>query len=325
VFQPPPWVDSHLPYLDDSVDLVLVGDDRPPITDEAVRVARVAVLRVMGSAHDRSVRVAWQADNAAGGEARVSIVIPTLNRGNVLHACLRSLRETVPSGVPIEVIVVDDGSEQDDRADLETACRAFGVTLLRNERNTGFVASVNRGASAASGAYLLFLNDDTVLLPGWLPPLLRVFRARSDAGAVGGKLVYPDGRLMEAGGIVYSDGSGANYGKFDANPEAPLYCYLRDVDYVSGAMLMTPRALFEQLGGFDAVFGFGFYEDTDYCFRVREAGRRVYYQPASVIVHREGVSAGTDIRHGAKHFQARNRPIFVDRWRSQLGTQAAPP
>jgi hypothetical protein len=119
---------------------------------------------------------------------------------------------------------------------------------------TGFIASCNRGATEASGEILIFLNNDTLPMPGWLPSLLRVLHDNPDAGAVGGKLVYPDGTLQEAGGVIFSDGSGCNFGKHDPSANAPLYSFLREVDYCSAALLATRRALFLELGGFDRRF-----------------------------------------------------------------------
>src|SRR5206468_3712541 len=144
----------------------------------------------------------------------------------------------------------------------------------------------------------------TLPTPGWLPPLLRTFVDRPDAGVVGGKLVFPDGRLQEAGGVVFSDGSAANFGKWDKYIDAPLYNFVREVDYVSGALLATPRDLFRRLGYFDTRFRPIYYEDTDYCFKVRDAGLRVYYQPESVVIHLEGSTSGIDSSKGDKRYQA---------------------
>ena len=163
--------------------------------------------------------------------------------------------------------------------------------------NVGFLRSCNRGASEARGRLLLFLNNDTEVQPGWCDELVRTFADMPSAGIVGSKLVYPDGKLQEAGGIIWRDGSGWNYGKFD-DASRPEYCYRREVDYVSGAALAIPRELFRQLHGFDERYTPAYFEDTDLAFKVREAGRAVVYQPLSVVVHYEGVSSGTDRRRG---------------------------
>ena len=195
------------------------------------------------------------------------------------------------------------------------------MRLLRNEANSGFLASVNRAVEEASGEFIVLLNNDTIPLPGWLPPLLAPFRDRDDVGAVGGRLVYPDGRLQEAGGLVFRDGSAAKFGYGDPDPDFPLFTVPREVDYCSGCLLAFRRDFFLESGGFDPAYGFGFYEDADFCFRVRALGRVVLYEPESVIVHVEGASAGTDLRQGAKRYQVLNASVFTERWRDALASQ----
>ena len=194
-----------------------------------------------------------------------------------------------------------------------------------NETNAGFLDSCNAGGREARGDLLVFLNNDTLPLPGWLPPLVRTLVDLPWAGAVGGKLLYPDGRLQEAGGVIFSDGTGANFGKSTGDPEAPLQNFFREVDYCSGALLATRRELFLGLGGFDRRFRPMYYEDTDYCFQVRDAGLKVYFQPESAIVHFEGGSAGTDLSKGMKSYQVVNRETFVHKWATALERQPPRP
>ena len=186
--------------------------------------------------------------------------------------------------------------------------------------NGGFIAACNDGASLARGEMLVFLNNDTVPQPGWLDALLDTFDTHPDAGLVGAKLLYPDGRLQEAGGLVFADGSGWNYGRFD-DPDDCRYAYLRDADYVSGAAIAIPRVLFEKSGGFDTRYAPAYYEDTDLAFGVRATGLRVLLQPASVVVHDEGATSGTDINTGPKAAQVRNQAVFAAKWRDALTTQ----
>ncbi|MDQ3057623.1 MAG: glycosyltransferase, partial [Pseudomonadota bacterium] len=220
----------------------------------------------------------------------------------------------------IEVIVVDDASPDDSRAKL---LQVTGISLITRDANGGFIAACNDGAALARGEHLVFLNNDTVPQPGWLDALLRTFDEHPDTGLVGAKLLYPDGRLQEAGGVVFADGSGWNYGRFE-DPDDCRFTYARDADYVSGAAIALPRALFERLGAFDVRFAPAYYEDTDLAFAVRNAGLRVVYQPAAVVVHDEGTSAGTDLTVGMKAAQARNQAVFVAKWRGALAAQLPP-
>ena len=247
---------------------------------------------------------------------RASIVVPV--HGAFAHTlgCLRALAAHPPV-TPFEVVVVDDASPDDT---LEQLRRIGGLRVHARATNGGFIAACNEGAALARGEVLVFLNNDTVPQPGWLDALLATFERIPEAGLVGAKLVYPDGRLQEAGGVVFVDGSGWNYGRHD-DPGDCRYAYLRDADYLSGAAIAIPRALFTQLGGFDPRYAPAYYEDTDLAFAVRAAGRRVLYQPAAVVVHDEGATAGTDIATGPKAAQARNQSVFAGKWHAALARQ----
>jgi GT2 family glycosyltransferase/glycosyltransferase involved in cell wall biosynthesis len=246
-------------------------------------------------------------------DVEISIIVPVFNQFQYTHACVASL-QTVEELVLFEVIVVDDCST-DQTADLVP--RMNGIVYLRNETNAGFIISCNRGAEKARGKYLVFLNNDTIVTKGWLTTLLNTFGEEPKAGIVGSKLVYPDGRLQEAGGIIWRDASGWNYGKFD-DPNKPEYNYLREVDYCSAAALMIPKALFQKVGCFDMKYAPAYYEDTDLAFKVRRDGYKVLYQPLSEITHYEGATGGTDLSTGTKKHQEINRLTFMENWEIEL-------
>lgn len=243
----------------------------------------------------------------------VSIVVPVYNKIEFTFHCLASVRRNSGS-LPYEVIVVDDCSKDETSPVL---ARISGLRVIRNKKNSGFIESCNAGAEAARGEFLVMLNNDTEPQPGWLDALVATFREKADAGMVGAKLLFGDGSLQEAGGIVWKDGSAWNLGRGE-DPNKPEYSYLRAVDYCSGACLMLPRADYFSLGKFDRLFLPAYYEDTDLAFKVRKAGKQMYFQPLARVLHFEGVTNGTDTSGGIKAYQVANQRKFFERWQSVL-------
>ena len=248
-----------------------------------------------------------------------SIVIPVFNQFEHTLRCLRALAEHPPA-VACEIIVVDDGSSD---ATSQSLPHVAGLRYQQRSGNGGFIAACNDGAARARGEFLVFLNNDTLPQPGWLDALLRTFDEHPRTGLVGAQLLYPDGRLQEAGGVVFADGSGWNYGKF-ASPGDPRYSYVRDADYCSGAAIAITSVLFHALGGFDQRYAPAYYEDTDLAFAVRAVGDRVVYQPEARVVHVEGATAGSDTGSGVKAYQVRNQGVFLEKWASALESHVMP-
>lgn len=243
----------------------------------------------------------------------VSIVIPVYNQFAYTYACVKSILEN--SGeVTYEILIADDCSTDLTR---EIDQIIHGLCTIHNPENLRFLRNCNHAAKQARGEYILFLNNDTQVQANWLAPLVELLEKNETIGMTGSKLVYPDGLLQEAGGIFWKDGSAWNYGN-RSNPDEPEYNYVKDVDYISGAAICIRRTLWEEFGGFDERFAPAYCEDSDLAFAVRKHGKRVVYQPLSVVVHFEGVSNGTDTSTGQKSYQVVNQKKFYEKWKDVL-------
>ena len=250
----------------------------------------------------------------------VSIVIPAYNQVQYTYACIRSiLLNTDPELTPYEVILADDASTDATR-EIKNWIR--NLTVAETGGNLGFLRNCNNAAKNARGSYIFFLNNDTKVTENWLSSLVKRMEEEKSIGMAGSKLIYPDGRLQEAGGIIWSDASGWNYGRL-SDPEKPEYCYVKEVDYISGAAIMIRKELWEEIGGFDERFAPAYCEDSDLAFEVRRHGKKVVFEPDSVVVHFEGVSNGTDVNGtGLKRYQVVNQQKFREKWAEELREQS---
>jgi GT2 family glycosyltransferase/SAM-dependent methyltransferase len=247
---------------------------------------------------------------------KVSLIIPLYAHAELTRACLSSIIDhtTNPS---YEVIVIDDAADEETKRLLDDV---RGATIIHNEENLGYIRSMNKGASVARGKWLVLFNNDTEVTYGWLSAMLACAESAEDVGVVTPKYIYPDGTLNEAGGIIWRDGTGANYGRGDA-PDLFQYEYRRETDYGSAAALMVSADLWKAIGGYDERYLPMYYEDADLCFEARERGLRVLYEPAAFVVHIEGATAGNDIESGYKRYQEQNRAKFVAKWRRRLESE----
>ena len=251
-------------------------------------------------------------------DAEVSIVLVLHNQAELTFGCLSSIAECLGAQSGVEVVILDNASTD---ATSDLLSRVAGARLIVSSENLHFLRGVNRAAGEARGQNILLLNNDAQLLPGTLEAAIRALRSGRDIGAVGGRLILPDGTLQEAGSILWNDGSATGYGR-GHSPDEPEFDFRRDVDFCSGAFLLTPREIFERLGRFDERYAPAYYEETDYCVRLHEAGLRVVFDPDVVVIHYEfGSSAGSE---AAFALQRRNHTVLVDRHAEWLAQRPKP-
>lgn len=243
----------------------------------------------------------------------VSIIIPVYNQLRYTWGCLQSILAT-GGQVSYEIILADDKSTDQTKRIGE---KVENIRIVRNVDNLRFLRNCNHAATYAKGDFILFLNNDTKVHENWLQSLLQLAHTDETIGVVGSKLLFADGKLQEAGGILWEDGSAWNYGRGD-NADKPEYCYVKETDYVSGCSLMVRADLWRELGGFDERYVPAYCEDSDLCFEARKRGYKVMYQPFSVVTHFEGVSNGTDLSEGFKKYQVENSKKFFEKWKKEL-------
>lgn len=243
---------------------------------------------------------------------KISVVIPVYNNLKYTLECLKSM-EAAGGLDDVEILIMDDASTDKTAEVLSTLA---GVRYVRNEPNLGFIRSCNRGVDLATGQIVIFLNNDVQVQNNWLSPLVEALD-NPQVGAAAPMLLFPNGRLQEAGARINLDGSAQLIGLFD-DPDLPRYNYPRFVDYASGACLAVRRDDFVALGGFDQLFVPAYCEDADLCYRIQAGGKRVLYASASRIVHHLSITSQT-MGDDFKTRQAfRNQQRFIDRWSASL-------
>ena len=246
----------------------------------------------------------------------VSVILVLHNKAHLSLLSMRSIQQNVD--VKYELIVVDNASTDATSGLLK---RLDNVTVARNTENRGFAPGCMEALEHCRGDYLCFLNNDALLEAGSLSAALKNFENDSTVGAVGGKVLLADGRLQEAGCILWCDGTSDGYGRSD-DPDLPKYQFRRPVDYCSGVFLVTPRKLFQDMGGFDPVFFPGYFEDSDYCMQLWQAGHRVIYEPEAIVRHYE--NASTQDTAGLLRRVAANHDIFYKKWQMILPAHYEP-
>jgi GT2 family glycosyltransferase len=244
----------------------------------------------------------------------VSIVVVTHQGAEVLERALRAVLENTEPRY--ELILIDNGSTD---ATTTIIQRVDNATVVLNERNDGFAAANNDGTARARGRYVVFLNQDAFVHPGWLRPLLDRIESDERIGAVGPMLLNPDGSLQCAGAIVFRSGETRCYGEGD-NANRPEYRLARDVDYLAGACLLVRRETFNEVGGFDTAYGLAYFEDADLGLALAAGGYRSVYEPSSIVTHLKGTPGESLLK-----LAERNRKFFERRWRDALASRPPSP
>jgi GT2 family glycosyltransferase len=258
-------------------------------------------------------KISFRVETAPG----VSIVVVAWRGAPYLFDCLRSVLSSV-EGIAYEVILVLNEPAPELESQVDELVR--GTTILRSRVNLGFAGAVNLGAAEARGEYLVLLNDDAEVLPGWLEALVETADRRPDLGTVGSKVLFPDGTTQEIGAVIWSDGSATNVGR-GLPGDSVRYNFERRVDYCSGCSLLIRRSTWIELGGFDEDFFPAYYEDVDLCLRVRALGQSVWVQPRSAVTHRLSASTGGQYR---SFLLEHNRLLLLRQWSETLAAHEPP-
>ncbi len=243
-----------------------------------------------------------------------SVIIPVFNKWALTRACLESLREHT-AGLDFEVIVADNASSDATATELVPLGQSlFGdaFTRLRFPENINFGPASNAGAGKARAPLLFFLNNDTLMTPGWARPLLAAMREENPPGAVGPLLLYEDNTVQHLGAVFMPGGPCHLYQGFPA--DHPVVSRPRRLQFITAAALMMPKGLFFQVGGFYKEYRNGF-EDVELCVRIRQTGKELRCALTSVVYHLESQSPGR--RDAEKHngmllLQRCGKDMYVD-------------
>lgn len=250
-----------------------------------------------------------------------SIIIPAYNQWPLTRSCILSILEVCAAdNITYELILADDCSTDET---LNAAEHFPGLIISRTETNQGFLRNCNQAARMARGRHILLLNNDTVVLPGWLPALVDTLDTQADAAIVGSKIMYLDGTIQEAGGQLFNDGTAMNAGR-GKSPLEPVLNFAREVDYITGCSILVRKSFWDAVGGFDERYRTAYCEDSDLAMTARSLGMRVLYQPASEVVHYEHQTYGRQETSNTE-LQAHNIAVLRDKWKDAFARDHLPP
>lgn len=253
-------------------------------------------------------------------EPEVSLIVLNYNKPELTIQCVESLIANTRD-FNFEIIVVDNGSTLEGFARLKAARSKF--KLLRLETNRFYGEGNNIGVEAALAPFIVLLNNDILVSPGWLEPLISELKDNPSAGATGPCFIYPSGTLQEAGAFVNENGTVFQVGK--GLPKAVgLLSQKREVDYISAATLAMRKADFKAIGGFDYAYEPAYYEDVDLCLKLKSINKSTIYVPESVVCHLESqTTSDSSLGLGLHNIVEINRTKFVRKWGNFLSGSEA--
>lgn len=241
-----------------------------------------------------------------------SLIIIAWRSAPHIRSCLESVFAHIHD-ISYEVVLILN--EPDDQLREFVDTKISGIQTITTRVNVGYGGAVNLGVKSARGEYVVLLNDDAEVMENWLEPLVDLARRRPYAAAVGSTTLFVDGSIQEAGSVIWADGSTVKVGRNLAG-DSRKYDYERRVDHCSGTSLLVRRSSWLAVEGMDADEYYpAYYEDTDFCLRLVEAGGQVWYQPRSYVRHLESASTNSSYR---RFLFEKNQAVFVKRWAEKL-------
>lgn len=304
-----------LPYIDASIDLVAVNTTGDRSLDEARRVANVAVVVISADNVTDKAHVTLDWKKGVGIGARKTSIIVSSGGTQYTKGCVASVLEHLPSGFDGEVFVVVRKADPELARLLRDLLRTHKrATMIEADAGDDLFGATMRAASQASGEILVFVNDDTVPLSGWLPPLLRTFRDYPTAGVVAPRVVFPDGALKAVGGLILKDGGLLQLGEGDRGQLEHWYDFVHEIDYCTNACWATTRSLFIEYFTLANESRSRDYSELAYCLEAKNKGFNAYYQPESTVVQVATENAGSEQAEGDVHRQAHENSRLAAKW-----------
>jgi GT2 family glycosyltransferase len=247
--------------------------------------------------------------------AEVTIVIPAYNNFYEVAMCIESIT-SFASRTNYAIIVADDNSPDFNFTVLNVLS---DVRVIRNKANLGYIKNVNNAAKNVETRFILTLNQDTVVCPGWLDELVAEMRRSEHNAIVGPRILNSSFDILEAGAFVYQGASASHRGR-GSKADSPQFSFSCDIDYVSGCAMLVRTEVWRKLGGLNELLSPAYYDDVDLCLRTHALGMRVRYAPLSCIVHLEGTSMGKDPSdpNSLKRFQLINQTKVASAHSKQL-------